>query len=303
MNNDLFGLASSGIPGGQSGARAISLEAVSEFQVMVAPYDVRQGNFAGGMVNGITKSGTNQFLGSAFVYRQSKSLAGYRDDPTFTSLSIWQYGATLGGPILTDKVHFFVSADLQSKESAFSSPFNLTGNDATDLANTGFTTATVDEFVDILGTYGITNSGDGSTPNVENPLTNLFGKLSINTGENSQLELSYNIPMPTWGRTSGTRPVSRSPVACDGWQLSNSGYVQLGKVNTLRARWIAEFDGGLSNEFLTGYQTVRDSRDLPEQVPSSSPPSATWGGDLVARSRGGALLADEQPGPGHLLGG
>ena len=268
VNNDLFGLAASGVPGGQSGARAISLEAVSEFQVMVAPYDVRQGNFAGGMVNGITKSGTNRFLGSAFVYRQSKSLAGYRDDPTFTSLSIWQYGATLGGPILTDKLHFFVSADIQSRESAFSSPYNLTGNDATDLANTGFTTTTVDEFVDILGSYGITNSGDGSTPNVENPLTNLFGKLSINTGESSQLELSYNYSDADLGsyirNPTGVAITGRMR---DGWQLSNSGYVQIGKVNTLRARWIAEFGEGLSNEFLTGYQTVRDSRDLPEQVP------------------------------------
>ena len=268
VNNDLFGLASSGVPGGQSGARAISLEAISEFQVMVAPYDVRQGNFAGGMVNGITKSGTNQFLGSAFVYRQSKSLAGYRDDPTFTSLSIWQYGATLGGPILTDKLHFFVSADIQSKESAFSSPFNLTGDDATDLANTGFTTTTVNEFVDILGSYGINNSGDGSTPNVENPLTNLFGKLSINTGEGSQLELSYNYSDADLGayirNPTGVAITGRMR---DGWQLSNSGYTQLGKVNALRARWIAEFGGGLSNEFLAGYQTVRDSRDLPEQVP------------------------------------
>lgn len=268
VNNDLFGLASNGVPGGQSGARAISLEAVSEFQVMVAPYDVRQGNFAGGMVNGITKSGTNQFLGSAWVYRQSKNLAGYRDDPTFTSLSIWQYGATLGGPILTDKLQFFVSADIQSKESAFSSPYNLTGNDATDLANTGFTTATVNEFVDILSTYGITNSGDGSTPNVENPLTNLFGKLSINTGEGSQLELSYNYSDADLGsyirNPTGVAITGRMR---DGWQLSNSGYTQLGKVNTLRARWIADFGNGMSNEFLTGYQTVRDSRDLPENVP------------------------------------
>ncbi len=268
VNNDLFGLAASGVPGGQSGARAISIEAVSEFQVMVAPYDVRQGNFAGGMVNGITKSGTNQFLGSAFVYRQSKNLAGYRDDPTFTSLSIWQYGATLGGPILTDKVHFFVSADIQSRESGFASPYNLTGNDATDLANTGFTTATVNQFVDILGTYGITNSGDGSTPNVDNPLTNVFGKLSFNTGESSQLELSYNYSDAELGayirNPTGVAITGRMR---DGWQLSNSGYTQLGKVNTLRARWIAEFGGGLSNEFLTGYQTVRDSRDLPEQVP------------------------------------
>lgn len=268
VNNDLFGLAASGVPGGQSGARAISVEAISEFQVMVAPYDVRQGNFAGGMVNGITKSGTNQFLGSAFVYRQSKNLAGYRDDPTFTSLSIWQYGATLGGPVLKDKVHFFVSADFQSKESAFSSPYNLTGNDATDLANTGFTTATVNEFVNILAGYGITNSGDGTTPNVGNPLSNIFGKLTFNTGESSQLELSYNyadadldsyIRNPTGVAITGRMR--------DGWQLSNSGYTQLGKVNSLRARWIAEFGDGISNEFLAGYQTVRDSRDLPENVP------------------------------------
>ena len=268
VNNDLFGLAASGVPGGQSGARAISIEAVSEFQVMVAPYDVRQGNFAGGMVNGITKSGTNRFLGSAFVFRQSKNLAGYRDDPTFTSLSIWQYGGTLGGPILTDKVHFFVAADIQSRTSAFASPFNLTGNDATDLANTGFTSATVDEFAGILGSYGITNSGNGSTPNVDNPLMNLFGKLTFNTGESSQLELSYNYADADLGayirNPTGVAITGRMR---DGWQLSNSGYTQIGKVNTLRARWVAEFGGGLSNEFLTGYQLVRDSRELPEQVP------------------------------------
>ncbi len=268
VNNDLFGLAASGVPGGQSGARAISLEAISEFQVLVAPYDVRQGNFAGGMVNGITKSGTNRFLGSAFAYRQSKNLAGYRDDPTFTSLSVWQYGATLGGPILTDKVHFFVSADIQSKETGFSSPFNLTGDNATDLANTGFTTATVNQFVDILSGYGITNSGDGSTPNVENPLTNLFGKLSINTGESSQLELSYNYSDADLGAyIRNPTGVSITGRMRDGWQLSNSGYTQTGKVNALRARWIAEFGGGMSNEFLTGYQTVRDLRALPEEVP------------------------------------
>ena len=126
----------------------------------------------------------------------------------------------------------------------------------------------MNEFVDILGTYGITNSGDGSTPNVENPLTNLFGKLSINTGEGSQLELSYNYSDADLGayirNPTGVAITGRMR---DGWQLSNSGYTQLGKVNALRARWIAEFGGGLSNEFLTGYQTVRDSRELPEQVP------------------------------------
>src|SRR5262249_26141956 len=145
-NNDLFGLTTQGTPGGNSNAKPLSIEAIQEFVVQVAPFDVRQGNFTGGLVNAITKSGTNEFHGSVFVYFQSKRLAGYRDDPTFTGYTVGQYGATLGGPIIEDKLHFFVAVDLQGKQSAFGSSFNLIGDPQYDRAHAGFDTDAAQHF-------------------------------------------------------------------------------------------------------------------------------------------------------------
>ena len=75
-NNDIFGLSGGGTPGGSAGAKPISLEALQEFQILVAPFDIRQGSFSGGLVNGITKSGTNEFHGSSFSYFQRPELVG-----------------------------------------------------------------------------------------------------------------------------------------------------------------------------------------------------------------------------------
>ena len=115
--------------------------------VQVSPFDVRYGNFAGGMVNAITKSGTNDFHGSVFGYWQNKTLAGNQDDPTFLGYSIWQFGGSLGGPIVKDKVHFFIAADLQERSSAFGNQFQIGGVDpADDAAKAGFTTAESERF-------------------------------------------------------------------------------------------------------------------------------------------------------------
>src|SRR5690606_27915268 len=96
-----FGL-SSALPGGGS---PISIEAIEELQVVIAPYDVRQTNFIGGGVNAITKSGTNTFKGSAYTFHRNENLrgdavdgqqiAGARDKDRNTN-----YGLTLGGPII-----------------------------------------------------------------------------------------------------------------------------------------------------------------------------------------------------------
>ena len=104
VNNDIFGLSSGGTPGGTAGAKPISLEALQEFQILAAPFDIRQGSFSGGLVNGITKSGSNQFHGSAFGYIQRRELvgkdsAGNRLTPA-QDFDIKQYGGTLSGPII-----------------------------------------------------------------------------------------------------------------------------------------------------------------------------------------------------------
>lgn len=106
----MFGLSSSGTNGGQAGANPISLEAIEEIQVVIAPYDVRQGGFTGGGINAITKSGTNTFHGSAYWYYNNENFYGKtpgkdaKERKKLGDQSSATYGFTLGGPIVKDKL-------------------------------------------------------------------------------------------------------------------------------------------------------------------------------------------------------
>ncbi|HEX2779459.1 MAG TPA: carboxypeptidase-like regulatory domain-containing protein, partial [Gemmatimonadaceae bacterium] len=95
---DLFGLGSTGQPGGQASGKSIGLEAVKEYQVLLTPFDVRQGNFAGLLVNAVTKSGTNQFHGSALGLTRNQGLT--RSQPYINRFEQSQYAFSIGGPIV-----------------------------------------------------------------------------------------------------------------------------------------------------------------------------------------------------------
>ena len=102
VNNDVFGLAASGTNGGQTGIEPISLDAIEEFQINIAPYDVRQGGFTGGGINAVTKSGTNKFSGSVFAYGNNQALVGKVNPLTGVSAAYatqkdYQAGFSLGG--------------------------------------------------------------------------------------------------------------------------------------------------------------------------------------------------------------
>ncbi|MBP5374661.1 MAG: TonB-dependent receptor [Bacteroidales bacterium] len=111
--NNNFGLSDK-LPGGGS---PISIDAIEELQVVISPYDVRQTNFIGGGINAITKAGTNKFKGSAYVYHKNENMRGdsvYGEQITTareTDRST-TYGFTLGGPIVKNKLFFFVNAEL-----------------------------------------------------------------------------------------------------------------------------------------------------------------------------------------------
>ena len=111
VNNDVFGLAATGTPGGQTGTNPIQLDAVQELQLVTSSFDVRQGGFTGGSVNIITKSGTNNFHGGLFGYTSSDSLVGGGPDyfGEFGTYEDTEYGFTLGGPIAKDKLFFFAN--------------------------------------------------------------------------------------------------------------------------------------------------------------------------------------------------
>src|SRR5699024_11891637 len=106
---------SSSLPAGGS---PISIDAIEEVQVVVAPYDVRQTNFIGGGINAITKSGTNRFKGSAYTYYTNQDMRGNRiDDVDFgerDKQSKTGYGFTLGGPLIKNKLFRSESTRLNS---------------------------------------------------------------------------------------------------------------------------------------------------------------------------------------------
>lgn len=116
-NNDMYGLSSSGTNGGLSNANPVSLNAIEQIEVAVASYDVRMSGFGGGAINAITKSGTNQFKGSAYTYYKNQDFYGTTAGRDVISRQKLQqqssqiYGVTLGGPIVKNKLFFFVSGE------------------------------------------------------------------------------------------------------------------------------------------------------------------------------------------------
>ena len=135
--NDAFGLSSSGTNGGQTGANPVSLDAIEEVQVVVAPFDVRQSGFTGGAINAITKSGTNTVKGSFYTYFNNQDMIGTtagdvaNREKYDTQLS-QTYGVTVGAPIIKDKLFVFASGEYYKKSYAnVYSPSNGSYNDIT----------------------------------------------------------------------------------------------------------------------------------------------------------------------------
>ena len=108
------------MPGG--GNNPVSLDAIEEVSVSLAPSDVRQGNFTGGNIAAITKSGTNTFHGTAYTYWQNQGLEGWKvagqsvSHPDFTSKI---YGGSVGGPIIKNKLFFFVNGEYEKEATSF----------------------------------------------------------------------------------------------------------------------------------------------------------------------------------------
>ncbi|MBE7177017.1 MAG: TonB-dependent receptor [Mucilaginibacter polytrichastri] len=160
-NYTIDGMAARGtISGGQpSGAYSISLEAVREFQVVTNQYDVTYGNAGGGTISTVTKSGTNTFSGSAFTYGRTNWLAspyGLNGQKRNQQFSTYQYGFSLGGPIIKDKAQFFVAWDRQ----ADSRPLYIANiQSADDEKRYNVTQATLDQYLNIARSkYGVANS-------------------------------------------------------------------------------------------------------------------------------------------------
>ena len=189
--NDAFGLENSGTPGGSSGTQPISLDAVSEFRVAIAPYDVTQGGFTGGNINVVTRSGTNSFEGSVYGLGRNQDFVGA--DPAGNELGEFDEftaGARLGGPIMRKTS---CSSSPTSRASAAATPSSPRSPTAPPRPTSSTRpTAEVQEIVDILNERDNRGLGELGTFESDTQSNKVFTRLDYNLDDRNTLTARFN---------------------------------------------------------------------------------------------------------------
>lgn len=255
VTNDLFGLSSTGAPGGQAGTNPIALDSVGEIQLVVAPYDVRLGGFTGGGINAVTRSGTNDFHGTGYYFFRNNDLVG--DGPLERPLADFSnrlYGASFGGPIARDRAFFFATAERTQRNQP--SGFSVSGTSGQSFGHQ----AEIQRIADILESrYGFDPGGFDEFKYERNG-HKIFGRVDFNVARGHQLigrhsyvkgrdeqfgslsALVYSLPNTIYGITNNT----------------NSTVVQLNST----------FGNARYNELRVVYTRIRDFRDVPQRFPT-----------------------------------
>ncbi len=154
--------------------KSLPIDAVKEYQVLVAPYDVRYGDFAGALVNTVTRSGTNDFQGSALAYWRNDRLARGGELAASDPYERLQYGFSLGGPILRDRVHFFVAPEFQHLTSPAPGPY--VGQPSISTPPVPVSEADLTQLNDIMRGHGLVSGSGGPVEN-GTPLRNVFARV------------------------------------------------------------------------------------------------------------------------------
>ena len=258
VNNDVFGLAGSGTNGGQTGVAPISIDAIEQFQVSVAPFDVRQSGFAGGSINAVTRSGSNNFEGSVYGFVRNQTMAGYSpiednqegsERSALSPFTAQTYGVRLGGPIIKDKLFFFVSAELQRDETPL--PFNFNNYQGSA------TRAELNQLVTKLNGFGYDPGGFEDNKGSLSA-ERFLARFDYNINKNHRL--SFRISSTTANNVENLQ----SNTNLIAFQNRAESFISNTLSTSLELR--SSFGNDYANKFTIGYTRVRDDRD-----PTGSP--------------------------------
>ena len=266
--NNNFGL-SSNLPGG---GNPISIDAIEELQVVISPYDVRQTNFIGGGVNAITKSGTNTFKGSAYIYHRNENLRGDTvEGEQITGARAKDrsttYGFTLGGPIVKNKLFFFVNAEY-SKVPTIVNRWRGSTNGVADATNYVSRTKLSDlqrvsDFV--KSKYGYDTGSWTDFPANENNLK-LLARIDWNISDKHKLALRYNYTKnnvwnsPNGSSMDGGTRMSGARMSQYSMSFANAMYSMNNLVNTWSLDLNSRLSDNVSNQFLATFSKLDDVR-------------------------------------------
>lgn len=265
--NNSFGL--SGTLGGQASAQPIALDAIDQIQVVISPYDVRQGGFTGAGVNTVTRSGTNQWRGTVYDYIKGPGTQGYRVENTTvakTPFSFNTIGGSIGGPIIKNKLFFFVNGeeDLQSAPATSviaSSSSNSPLPGIVSQANSDTLTALASY---LKSQYNYDPGGFQGYAFKTNSYK-INARVDWNINERNVLSLKYNYlksyadqfpsnSRPGAGQVTGGQPGTYGmPYFGSGYRINNNLKIYLAELNS-------RISNNASNKFQIGYTQERDFR-------------------------------------------
>lgn len=277
LNNN-FGLSNDLAPGSGS---PISLDALSEVSVNIAPYDVRQSGFTGAGINVVTKSGTNDFHGTVYGLTRNQGFYGYKvngEQLAKTPNKNNIYGASIGGPIIKDKLFFFVNYEREKS----SIPGITYVADGSSVAGNQSSTKLSDlkkvhDFV--LDKYGYEAGSYDNFPNFESKNTKFLGKIDWNINAGNKLTLKYtdytgydvsplngssvpqNGTINVTGQDKGVKRLPNNRFSNKSMGFSNSNYQTNHVVRTGSLELNSRINNAMSNQFLATYTHVSDIRE------------------------------------------
>jgi hypothetical protein len=292
LSQDMFGLSPSGVPGGQANAKPLPLDAINQYSVLVAPFDVRQSGFTGGMLNATTRSGGDRWAGHAFITYRDAAFSGSVHDgealriasrgptPDFRTHT---GGFTVGGPL--GGARLLVAGELERRRR----PLPGIHLHRTDPVQLGLVADSVARLADILETTHGFDPGHGGTYTLENPLGNLFARLDVPLSTHHDLTAHYN-------HIAAEDDVPVERLGFGPYQLTSVRSRLTSRTHAAMARLDSRLGEHTTNEVLVNFQQTADA-----MVPASRDPhvevqvGANVDGQLVRRyvQAGGDPLAHD----------
>ncbi|HXI12598.1 MAG TPA: carboxypeptidase regulatory-like domain-containing protein [Thermoanaerobaculia bacterium] len=255
VNNDLFGLSDTGTPGGGTDTQPISLDAIQQLQLVVSPYDVRQGGFTGGGINAVTRSGTNDFTGSLFGTKRDQQFVG--DGPLDRPIANFdsdQYGGRIGGRIFKDRLFFFLSGEINTRQQP--TGVSVDGSTGTRFNNPADATRLRDLLISKYA-YDPGSLGDFAG---ETKSDLAFLRFDWNVNATNQLTLRHNY-------VDAIRDVI-SDRSTTRYRFDTSIYNTADETNSSVAQLNSVFGPATFNEARISLQTIRDKRTTPVIFPT-----------------------------------
>lgn len=254
LNNDAFGLTAGGIPGGQAGAKLLPLDAVAQYEVLVAPYDASLSGFAGGVLNAVTRSGTNEWQMDAFAIGRDDALMGDLTLPSgpakAAGIQRTLLGISAGGPLVRDRGHIFTSGEFE-RRSQPPSGYNL-GRDPAELV--GIVPGAMEAFQAYFDNAWGVETGKAGAYSLDQTLGNVFTRADWSFDNGNRLTVRN-----VFAYAANHDSPNRAPF--EPYELSSNAVMRRSTSNTASAQFFLDMGNRGGNEISLTVQRITDDAD------------------------------------------